>query len=447
MSDNAPQLRPRRAVGLFLVVGTLTPFWLSVSKADPGVTSPAVDLGFSDRPSYISPDGMFMLTTQAGWPSSYIASRTYNSTTGQWDSAVDYGIGIGSSYGCLSPDGNSPYMTYDPQNMVGQNYRSRRVNSSWATPELVPGANISGANHWPSFNGSQLYWTYYYSDIYVADYDAATDQFLNARLVSELSAPGFETDEPWISADGCLLIFTSNRPGGYGGLDLWFTTFDASIGKWGNITNFGPYVNTAANDREGAIAEQAGRLFFHRIDEYGTPHAMEANLAPSRCGWCVPDTDSDGDGTPDCHDGCPNDPNKSAPGDCGCGVADTIGFVGFLPPIGGANATGGSFANPLRAFRLGSTIPVKFMASQCGNPLLTGVHTLAAVKYSNAVDSDPPIDATPTDAATSGNQFRLTDGQWHFNLSTRTGFSTGTWKLVATLSDGGTRDVWITIKK
>ena len=32
--------------------------------------------------------------------------------------------------------------------------------------------------------------------------------------------------------------------------------------------------------------------------------------------------DSDGDGTPDCHDACPADPHKTAPGQCGCGVAD-----------------------------------------------------------------------------------------------------------------------------
>jgi hypothetical protein len=50
-------------------------------------------------------------------------------------------------------------------------------------------------------------------------------------------------------------------------------------------------------------------------------------------------------------------------------------------------------------------------------------------------------------SATTGNQFRLTDGQWHFNLSTRMGFSTGTWKLIATLSDGSQHFVWITIKK
>ncbi|TAJ18205.1 MAG: hypothetical protein EPO68_08275, partial [Planctomycetota bacterium] len=45
--------------------------------------------------------------------------------------------------------------------------------------------------------------------------------------------------------------------------------------------------------------------------------------APGICGCGVPEVDTDGDATPDCVDGCPTDPNKIAPGVCGCGVADT----------------------------------------------------------------------------------------------------------------------------
>ena len=73
--------------------------------------------------------------------------------------------------------------------------------------------------------------------------------------------------------------------------------------------------------------------------------------------------------------------------------------------------------------------PVKFgatLAEQGGAALITGIHTLQAIKYSSATDSDPPIDATPTDAATTGNQFRLTTSDWRFNLSTKGGFSAGT---------------------
>jgi len=129
-------------------------------------------------------------------------------------------------------------------------------------------------------------------------------------------------------------------------------------------------------------------------------------------------------------------------------------FNGFLSPIGGSVETsnGGTFSDPVRAFKLGSTIPTKFAinswnGSACGAVVTAGIHTLQAIKYNNALDSDPPIDATPTDAATTGNQFRLTDSQWHYNLSTKAGFSQGTWKLIATLQDGSTRTVWITIKK
>jgi hypothetical protein len=64
-------------------------------------------------------------------------------------------------------------------------------------------------------------------------------------------------------------------------------------------------------------------------DGDGTPDCIDGcpndpnKIAPGVCGCGVPDTDTDGDGTPDCIDGCPLDPNKIAPGVCGCGVPDT----------------------------------------------------------------------------------------------------------------------------
>ncbi|MFW9824693.1 MAG: MopE-related protein [Candidatus Thorarchaeota archaeon] len=48
-----------------------------------------------------------------------------------------------------------------------------------------------------------------------------------------------------------------------------------------------------------------------------------AKTDPGLCGCGVTDTDSDGDGTPDCQDLCPSDPVKIDPGLCGCGIADT----------------------------------------------------------------------------------------------------------------------------
>ena len=43
-----------------------------------------------------------------------------------------------------------------------------------------------------------------------------------------------------------VLIFASNRPGGMGGYDLYFSVFNK--GKWGFPVNLGPGVNTASDE-------------------------------------------------------------------------------------------------------------------------------------------------------------------------------------------------------
>ena len=90
---------------------------------------------------------------------------------------------------------------------------------------------------------------------------------------------------------------------------------------------------------------------------------------------------------------------------------------------------------------------MKFKTTRAGAAVTTGVHRLQAKKYTNATTAAAPIDATPQEAATTGNQFVLKGGEWHFNLDTKaTSMTTGIWQLVATLSDGSSHSVWIQIK-
>lgn len=63
-----------------------------------------------------------------------------------------------------------------------------------------------------------------------------------------------------ISADGQTLIFSSNRPGGKGGYDLWKCTYDG--GEWGSPVNLGAPINTEADEDYPNFSADGKYLYF-----------------------------------------------------------------------------------------------------------------------------------------------------------------------------------------
>jgi parallel beta-helix repeat protein len=128
----------------------------------------------------------------------------------------------------------------------------------------------------------------------------------------------FQSCTPVVS--GCTITGNTSAGAG-GGIHSWksgvgtdYTTVcsntpDQIFGPW--IDNVGNCV-TEICDSDGDGAADC-------ID--GCPDDPD-KVDPGQCGCGNPDTDSDGDGTADCIDGCPDDPNKIEPGECGCGVPD-----------------------------------------------------------------------------------------------------------------------------
>ncbi|MDO1501565.1 T9SS type A sorting domain-containing protein [Winogradskyella maritima] len=58
------------------------------------------------------------------------------------------------------------------------------------------------------------------------------------------------------------------------------------------------------------------------IDANGVSNDDDNDGIPNCNDSCDNSIDTDGDGVADCLDNCPSDPNKTEPGDCGCGVSD-----------------------------------------------------------------------------------------------------------------------------
>ncbi len=71
---------------------------------------------------------------------------------------------------------------------------------------------------------------------------------------------------------GKTLYFTSNRPGGYGGTDIWFSKREGNA--WGPAKNLGPSINTARSEEACVI----------------TPNQKTVRVAVSSAGPFVPPT-------------------------------------------------------------------------------------------------------------------------------------------------------------
>ncbi len=69
----------------------------------------------------------------------------------------------------------------------------------------------------------------------------------------------YSTCHPAITSDGRTLYFTSNRPGGYGGMDIYVSTFEG--GDWGAPKNLGPTVNSSGNEIFPFVSE-TGDLYY-----------------------------------------------------------------------------------------------------------------------------------------------------------------------------------------
>lgn len=95
-------------------------------------------------------------------------------------------------------------------------------------------------------------------DLYFSRYNNGQWSF-PANLGPVVNSASWES-QPSISPDGLTLYFSSNRPGGYGGADIWKTVF--RDGRFTLPENLGAAVNTAGEEQAPFIHYDGKTLFF-----------------------------------------------------------------------------------------------------------------------------------------------------------------------------------------
>lgn len=82
-------------------------------------------------------------------------------------------------------------------------------------------------------------------ELYEAIYDSESDQWMDISPL-QFNNNDYSVGHPAISKDGSKLIFSSNKPGGYGGTDLYVS--HRINGQWSKEENLGEIINTKGNE-------------------------------------------------------------------------------------------------------------------------------------------------------------------------------------------------------
>lgn len=148
-------------------------------------------------------------------------------------------------------------------------FESQQQEKTWSKPISLPGEintnlnegalTISQDGQWLIFTGCNFPTGYGSCDLYISYLTAdgwSTPENLGSRINTE-----FWESAPSLSPDKRDLYFSSGRPDGYGGKDI-YVSHRLPNGKWSEPENLGPAINSAGDESTPFIHADNQTLYF-----------------------------------------------------------------------------------------------------------------------------------------------------------------------------------------
>ena len=176
----------------------------------------------------------------------------------------------------LSPDEmNLYYISNQPLDGNGETkdpdiWYSNRTETGWSVPQNAgPVLNSERGEYYISFtDDGTIYFTsnraaaedqQFNFDIHASSYQDGEFQ-TPVRLESSINSAGYDGDV-YVAPDGSYLIFSSERPDGFGSGDL-YVSFRTVEGGWTEAKNMGERINTDRQDYCPFVTRDGRYLFF-----------------------------------------------------------------------------------------------------------------------------------------------------------------------------------------
>jgi hypothetical protein len=170
-----------------------------------------------------------------------------------------------------SNDLKDPYGNYFEDIYIAH----KQENGEWSTPKSIS-KNINGNSHDACValapNGERLivykaHPTLRAGSLYESYFDGS-DWTVPVKIRGDINSEEYLESSATISADEQIIYFSSNRPGGYGGLDL-YRIVKLPNGEWSKAQNLGPKINTSDNEDSPFIHADGKTLYFSSTGHTG----------------------------------------------------------------------------------------------------------------------------------------------------------------------------------
>lgn len=178
---------------------------------------------------------------------------------GEWQPAKNAGTPVNSNYHNasvnLSPDGKEMIIYHD-SNGGDLFVSNRKADGSWSSPRALEGINTEYLESSATItkDGKTIYFTsnrpggYGGTDIYSCQLDKGGNRWVNIKNLGPIVNTELDEEGVFISANGQHLYYSSNGLAGMGDLDLYRSSLDAAKQAWSEPVNMGYPINSVEND-------------------------------------------------------------------------------------------------------------------------------------------------------------------------------------------------------
>ncbi len=261
---------------------------------------PTVNSARGESSPSVSGDGLtlfFQSDRPGGQGGSDLWMSTRRSAAEPWGTPANPGPPVNTAgeetQPCLARDGLTLYfVSTRPGGQGGTDIwaSSRRSTADrWGAPEnLGPIVNHSGQDGDPRiaadgltlFLASQRQGGQGGGDLWMCIRDGLGAPWgAPVNLGPRVNTKGWESGA-CLSADGLTLIFSSDRPGGGGGNDLWMATRRSKAEQFGEPVNLGAQVNRSGAEMHPALSVDERTLYFVAYSGHGDSDLWQAPILP-----------------------------------------------------------------------------------------------------------------------------------------------------------------------